>query len=113
MPGGCIFVPLGVDFGHGMNVVRSLIVVDDLEFLVGVHDQNVRKILAAFPLEVTACAGTWPSSGASDETYSYHVIRKHRWPGHNGFGRYGCGMLLGTTGVFGHVDGLLWAGVPV
>src|SRR5258706_14208795 len=106
-PGRLRFSPVAVHFGQRVNVMRGLVVVEDLKFLIDVHGQNVRNVLATFlfvgdclcrDLTIVWCYG---------RNIHHHVVQRVVGTGDNCFGSHGCSMLLGAAGFLGHVDRFL------
>ena len=52
--GGLRFVPLAIDRRARVNVVRRLVVIDDLQFLIDLKRQNVRRVVTALLIK---CGG--------------------------------------------------------
>ena len=102
------FIPLAVRFGLRVYVVRGRVAIDDLEFLVRVHDHNVRKILAAFLLESDRPRRNLTVIGGSGRDVHHHVFQCMVRAGYNRFVGHGRRMLPGTGWFSGHIDGFLF-----
>src|SRR5207302_9738170 len=63
-PWGLKLVPLTIVRRSGMNIVRGVVAVQDLQFLVGLQRNHVRRIHAAFLLDRDGIAGDVESAGS-------------------------------------------------
>src|SRR5260370_3781471 len=81
---GLRLIPFVIDFGQGMNVVRSRIVVHDFKFLVDDHRNAVRYILAALLVDRTRLCRRGIIRPPPPDLYNHVQHRVARAP-HNRF----------------------------
>src|SRR6202021_3918797 len=99
-------IPLDIDFGQGVNVVRWLVVVYNLQFLIGVHFQKMRNVLAALLIKGDGLRGNLAVIRSAGGNIDDYVFQSIVGPGNNRFCGYGCSGLFRTTWFLAHVDGL-------
>src|ERR1700730_918213 len=76
--GGLGLVPFAIDFGKWMNVVRGLVVIDDLKLLIHLERKDVREVLAAFLIEGCGLGGrgiVWSAGGNVHDDICEAVVR--------------------------------------
>src|SRR5450432_3719165 len=90
-----------------MDVVRSLVVIQDVQGLIHLKGKNVGQVLTAL-LGEDGSLGRRCIVRRTCRDINHHVLERVIRSGNNGFGSYRSGMLLGATGLLGHIDGLLF-----
>src|SRR6266403_179462 len=101
---GLGLVPLAVNFGQGMNVVRGLVVINDFQGLVNLKSEDVRNILATLLVKGCRLARGGVVWSARRNVH-HHIFKAVARSGHHRFGRNRRGVLLGAAGLLGHVNG--------
>src|ERR1700732_1143539 len=107
--GGLGLVPFAIDFGKWMNVVRGLVVIDDLKLLIHLERKDVRNILAAFLVEGCCLTRRGVVGSAGGDVYD-DIFEAVVRASDNRFRRYWSGVLLGAARLLGHIDGLRLCG---
>src|SRR5437762_2598664 len=105
-------VPLTVDLSQRVDVMRSLILVRNLEFLVRLKRQDMRQIAAAF-LRQYRSFRRWRLIGSSRRNVHHHIFQRVVRTGYDRFRRRRRRILLRAAGLFGHIDGLLLGRCPL
>lgn len=104
------FVPLAIRFGQRVNVVRCLIAIDDAEFLIDMHGQNVRNVLTSLLLEGDGLRRDLVVVGGSGGNVNDYVIQAIVGASHDCFVGDRSDMLTCASRLFRHVDGFLFGG---
>src|SRR5712675_451969 len=101
---GLGLVPLAVNFGQGMNVVRCLVVINDFQRLVNLKGKDVRNILATLLVKGCRLARGGVVWSARRNVHD-HIFKAVAGSSHHRFSRNWRSVLLGATGLLGHVNG--------